>query len=510
LQITKNPAISFGTDGWRDVISDGFTFDNVRLVAQAIAQYLLGQEKGEVDVPLQCGNFPQYPLRVVVGYDTRFLSDKYAEEIACVLAGNGLSVHLVRSYCTSPMLSLAVRELKAGGGVMVTASHNPPEYNGIKFKGYYGGSALKAMSSKIESIIRRIAQTGEKPKYLDFKKALSQEKITLFDPRAIYIRKVSESLDIDSIRKVRGQVVFDPMFGASSGLTEAFLEHHRITSIRAETIRGERNPCFGGVNPEPIIKNIGALIEKVRSSDAIAGFAFDGDGDRAGAVDENGNFVDSHRLFSLILVHLCRHRGYKGKVAKTFSTTTMVDKIASSFGLEVIETPIGFRHICDLMISGDILMGGEESGGIGIKKHIPERDGVLTSLLILEMMGRTGKGLGSLVQDLLSEFGPHYYGREDVPLDGARVKKILDQLKKYLGELEIDPVMKDGFGRGKRTVTGVLDLDGYKIQFKDSSWILFRPSGTEPVLRIYAEAATPSDVKELLAQGREFTAALSR
>lgn len=496
--------LTFGTDGWRDVISDGFTFANVRIVAQAVAEYLLKQARNEVEIPLQCGARPRNPLRVAVGYDTRFLSERYAREIACVLAGNGLSVYLTASFCPSPVLSFTVRRLEAGGGVMVTASHNPPEYNGIKFKGYYGGSALPVMSSEIERIARENSRLGREPGFLPFKEAISGGKITLFDPRPDYITEISRILDVEALRKVKGRVVFDPMFGASSGLVEAFFAYHNITSVQVETIRGERNPWFGGVNPEPIRKNLDALVERVLSLEATAGFAFDGDGDRAGAVDESGNFVDSHRLFSLILVHLCRNRGWRGTVAKTFSTTMMVNKIAASCGLQVIETPVGFRHICNLMIGSDILMGGEESGGIGIKNHIPERDGVLASLLILEMMGRTGKSLSSLVADLLAEFGPHYYEREDISLDGTGTTDIRKSLKEAFGALKQSPALKEGFGKKSRPVTDVKDLDGYKILFDDSSWILFRPSGTEPVLRIYAEAPTPEEVKSLLSDGRAF------
>lgn len=502
MSITKE--LTFGTDGWRDVISDGFTFANVRIVAQAIAEYLLKQARNEVQIPLKCGERPQNPLNVVVGYDTRFLSERYAREIACVLAGNGLSVYLTSSFCPSPVLSFSVKRLRAGGGVMVTASHNPPEYNGIKFKGYYGGSALPIMSSEIERIAHENSRLGKEPKLLPFKEAVSTNKIILFDPRPDYLAEISQILDIEALKNVKGRIVFDPMFGAASGLVEAFFSRHKITSVQVNIIRGDRNPWFGGVNPEPIRRNLDALVERVRSLGATAGFAFDGDADRAGAVDENGNFVDSHRLFSLILVHLCRNRGWRGAVAKTFSTTMMVNKIAASCGLEVIETPIGFRHICNLMIGGDVLMGGEESGGIGIKNHIPERDGILTSLLVLEMMGHTGKSLGALVSDLLAEFGPHYYEREDISLDGIKTTDIREALKRAFGDLKQSPVMREGFGQNLLPVSEIKDLDGYKILFNDSSWILFRPSGTEPVLRVYAEASTPEQVKNLLSDGRAF------
>ncbi|HHY38139.1 MAG TPA: phosphoglucomutase/phosphomannomutase family protein [Clostridia bacterium] len=496
--------LTFGTDGWRDVISDGFTFANVRIVAQAIAEYLLKQARNEVQIPLECGGRPENPLSVVVGYDTRFLSERYAREIACVLAGNGLSVHLTSSFCTSPVLSFSVKMLRAGGGVMVTASHNPPEYNGIKFKGYYGGSALPVMSSEIERIARENSRLEKEPEFLPFKEAVSTNRIFLFDPRPDYLADISRILDVEALKNLKGRIVFDPMFGAASGLVEAFFSRHKITSVQVDIIRGDRNPWFGGVNPEPIRKNLDALVDRVQSSGARAGFAFDGDADRAGAVDEKGNFVDSHRLFGLILVHLCRNRGWRGAVAKTFSTTMMVNKIAASCGLEVIETPIGFRHICNLMVGGDVLIGGEESGGIGIKNHIPERDGVLTSLLVLEMMGRTGKSLSALVEDLLSEFGPHYYEREDVNIDGIKMTDVREALRRAFGALKESSAARKGFGQNSIPISDIKDLDGYKILFNDSSWILFRPSGTEPVLRVYAEASTPEEVKNLLSDGRAF------
>lgn len=462
--------ISFGTDGWRHVISDGFTFANVRRVAQAIASDLLA--KG------------QEGKTVVVGYDTRFLSHRYAQLVAEVLAGNGFYVLLTQEAAPTPAVSWAVREAGAVGGVMVTASHNPPEYNGLKFKGAYGGSALPEMTAAVEEQLRRLDEIRSLP----LEKALAQKKIEFFDPKPAYFRQLRRLVDFGVLARHRLGVVVDPMHGAARGYLKELLAD---TPLEVVEIRGEYNPGFGGVNPEPIEKNLEALRLAVTERGAAVGLATDGDADRVGAMDEKGHFVDSHRIFALLLRHLVRTRDWDGAVVKTFSTTQMIDLLAAKLGKKLHITPIGFKYICRLMLEDDILIGGEESGGIGIKHHLPERDGLLCSLLLLEMMAQSGQTLSTLVDDLLAEVGPHHYRRLD--LEVAEPKALMAKL------LHQPPPAIAG-----RQVVGQDGLDGQKLFLADGSWILFRASGTEPVVRIYAEAATGEAAEELLAAGARY------
>ncbi|MBC7346132.1 MAG: phosphoglucomutase/phosphomannomutase family protein [Clostridia bacterium] len=458
--------IRFGTDGWRHVISDGFTFTNVRRVAQAIASELLS--RGEEGRP------------VVVGFDTRFLSDRYAQLVAEVLAGNGFRVLLTQEAAPTPAVSWAVRESLAAGGVMVTASHNPPEYNGLKFKDAYGGSALPERTAAIEAKLPR----EEEAKILPLARAEAAGRIVRFDPKPAYFRQLRRLVDFDLLARQPLVLVVDPMHGAARGYLRELLGG---TAIKVVEIRGDYNPGFGGVNPEPIEKNLGALRTAVREHGALLGLATDGDADRIGAMDEKGNFVDSHRIFALLLQHLVKRRGWDGMVVKTFSTTQMIDHLAARLGKKLAITPIGFKYICRLMLEDDVLIGGEESGGIGVKYHLPERDGLLTALLLLEIVALSGQTLGELVSRLLDEVGPHYYGRVDLEVE--RPVSIAGLFRKVPREL------------AGRAVTGQDSLDGQKLFLADASWILFRASGTEPVVRIYAEAASPEAAEELLQAG---------
>lgn len=462
--------ISFGTDGWRHVISDGFTFANVRRVAQAIANDLLARG--------------QEGRTVIVGYDTRFLSHRYAQLVAEVLAGNGFLVLLTREAAPTPAVSWAVRERGAAGGVMVTASHNPPEYNGLKFKGAYGGSALPEMTAAVEDQLRRLGEIRSLP--LD--RALAAGKVELFDPKPGYFHQLRRLVDFGVFARKNITVVVDPMHGAARGYLKELLAQ---TPLKVVEIRGDYNPGFGGVNPEPIEKNLEALRKAVEDQGAAVGLATDGDADRVGAMDEKGNFVDSHRIFALLLRHLARTRGWDGAVVKTFSTTQMIDILAARLGKKLHITPIGFKHICRLMLEDDILIGGEESGGIGIKHHLPERDGILCSLLLLEIMALSGQTLSTLVDDLLAEVGPHYYRRLDV--------EVAEPVSLMAGLLN-DPPAEIG-GRRVEKQDG---LDGQKFFLADGSWILFRASGTEPVVRIYAEADSGAAAEELLAAGARY------
>ncbi len=472
-------SIKFGTDGWRAVISDTFTFSNLRLVAQAIADYV-------------CTNFPDNP-NVVVGFDTRFLSDRYAAEVAQVMAGNGIHTWLARADTPTPAVSYAIVHKQAAAGVMITASHNAPRYNGVKLKAHYGGSASPAQHKQVEQLLHTNLQNEKSPCLLDLETAVKQDLITKFDPSWAYYEHLSKLVDLDVVSSGELRVVADGMYGSGRGVIGEMLARGRT---RLLNIRHEMNPGFGGIHPEPIARNLGLLMSTIQAGHWHVGLATDGDADRIGAVDANGHFVDPHRIFALVLRYLLEKRGLKGKVVRTVSTTRMVDRIAKDHGLPLVETPVGFNHIADLMLADDVVMGGEESGGISIQGHIPEGDGVLMGLLLLEVMAEARLPLHELVEELLESYGPAQYKRTDMKLSRPVAKP--DMVSLLLNE-------------APSTIAGVAiediqTTDGVKYYLNDGSWLLIRPSGTEPVLRVYAEAPDDERVKALLHFGEEMAA----
>jgi phosphomannomutase len=463
--------IKFGTDGWRGVIAREFTFDNLSVVAQATMDYLIREglaAKG-----------------LVVGYDRRFLSRQFAERVVEVAVGNGLKVFMTNDFAPTPAVSWAVRHLGAGGGVMITASHNPPIYNGFKIKEAFGGSARPSTTKVVEEIV--VANRANNRPVLEtpFAEALAQGQVELFDSKTPYYGQLARYVDLDLIRKADIPVAADPMFGAGSGCLSELLPG--VMEIHAS-----ENPSFGGQSPEPTEEHLAELSALVRSGAYRVGLALDGDADRIGAVDETGEFFSSHRIFTVILRHLYERKGLRGGVVKTVSTTRMIDLLCDRYGLELYETPVGFKHICELMLDHDILMGGEESGGLGVKGHIPERDGILLGLLLLEAMAMTGKGLRQLLNETMDEIGYFYYQRHDLPIDNHSKERLIWRLK------------EGGITRfGSKDVARENFRDGFKFIFGDGSWLLIRPSGTEPVLRLYSEANDPAVVDELLKAGRE-------
>jgi alpha-D-glucose phosphate-specific phosphoglucomutase len=471
--------IKFGTDGWRAVISDTFTFANLRLVAQAIADYVLEEVEG--------------PAEAVIGFDTRFLSDRYAVEVARVLAGNGLIAHLTRSDAPTPAISYAVLHKKAAAGVMITASHNAPRYNGLKLKAGFGGAALPEQAERVEAYLARNQERARWPNVLDYQTALDNERIQRFDPAWAYYEHLGRMIDLDLISASELRVVSDPMYGSGRKCIADILSR---TRCRVVEIRGEMNPGFGGIHPEPIARYLSALGAAMQAHHADVGLATDGDGDRIGAMDALGNFVDPHHIFALTLKHLVEVRGWTGTVVKTVSTTRMVDRLASRFGLPVVETPVGFNHIADCILNDDVLIGGEESGGLSIKGHIPEGDGVMMGLLLLEIIAAAEAPLHELVDRLQAEVGPTCYARRDIPLRTPVTKrKMVDRL---VGEAPA--------ALGGERVADVTVLDGAKYVLADDSWLLIRPSGTEPVLRVYAEARDDGMVDTLLSYGEQLAA----
>lgn len=471
--------IRFGTDGWRAVISETFTFSNLRLVAQAIADYILEENHSEPTV--------------VIGFDTRFLSDRYAAEVARVMAANNIRTWLARADTPTPAVSYAVVNKGATAGVMITASHNAPRYNGIKMKASYGGSASSTQNRRVEHHIERNLASAHGPNLMSMDTALAENRITKFDPAWAYYEHLSTLVDLDCISSAELRVVADGMYGAGRGVIGEVLARGRT---KIHNIRHEMNPGFGGIHPEPIAKHLGLLMSTIQAGHWGVGLATDGDADRIGAVDALGNFVDPHRIFALVLRYLLEERDLRGRVVRTVSTTRMVDRLAARHGVELLETPVGFNHIADEMLKDDVLMGGEESGGMSIHGHIPEGDGILMGLLLLEVIAASGVPLHELVDDLLADVGPAQYARTDLKLTRPVAKKAMVNMLVNAAPNDIDAV----------AIEDVQTTDGVKYYLEDGSWLLIRPSGTEPVLRVYAEAPSDERVKALLAFGHEMAA----
>ena len=468
--------IQFGTDGWRAVIADTFTFANVRLLAQAVADSVHRQHQGS--------GLPE----VVVGFDTRFLSDRFAIDVARVLAANGIVAWLTRTDAPTPAISYNVKAKGADAGIVITASHNPPRYNGFKLKAAYGGSATAEQCKRVEEDLARIQAEGREPKTIEYEQGMAGGLIRRFDPAWTYYEHLGTLVDLDRISEGELNIVADAMWGAGRG---AFTSLFARSRSRVSEIRGALNPGFGGIHPEPILQHLNDLVAAVQREQADVGLATDGDADRIGAIDALGNFVDPHHIFALVLRHLVEARGQRGDVVKTVSTTFMIDTLAAKYGLKVRETPVGFNYIADLMMHSDVLIGGEESGGISIRGHIPEGDGILMGLLLLEVMAYNKAPLHEIIADLQKNFGPAHYARIDTHLTQQKPKKQVVQMI-----VDSAPATIAG-----ETVQRVDTLDGVKFYMADSSWLLIRPSGTEPVLRVYAEARTPDAVKAMLEVG---------
>lgn len=467
--MVENP-VHFGTDGWRAIIADTFTFENVEACAQASAEHFA--ETYGLSKP------------IIVGYDTRFLSDEFALRVARVLAGNGFTVQLASRPAPTPALSYRIIEVEACGGVVVTSSHNPFRWNGIKVKPHYGGSANPEFVAAIEERVPSILAGSDRLKMAP----TESERITRFDPVPGYLKALAGQVDIERIKAAGLRVAVDPMYGAGAGLFGELLRGGKTTVTE---IHGERNPAFPGIRaPEPIESNLGEFMELMATGRYDIGIANDGDADRLGLVDEKGVYVDQLRTFALLVNYLLGERGLRGPVVKSVTTTNMAKLLTDHYGVECYETPVGFKHIGPLMMDKDALIGGEESGGYGFRGHLPERDGILAGLYLLDYAAATGKPASELLERVFAITGPHFYERLDFDLEpgsNERVKAILDAAT---------PAEIAG-----RKVLRSDRADGWRF-FIDEGWLLFRLSGTEPLLRIYTEVTSGALVKPLLEAGK--------
>ncbi|MCM8783470.1 MAG: phosphoglucomutase/phosphomannomutase family protein [Candidatus Omnitrophica bacterium] len=468
--------IKFGTDGWRAVISDDFTFENVVLVSQAIADYFnkraqLSQRK---DAP-----------EIVVGYDTRFLSESYAQMVAEVLSGNGIKVYLINKPSPTPMVCFFIKKHKLSGGIIITASHNPPQYNGIKIKMDYAGPAEPEVTKEIESFIGQ-----SKIRRINQKEAIEKKLLELIDPSQEYVKFLRSYLNLSLLRRRSYRILVDVMYGTGDDFIPRILKG---TKCKVTLLHQERNPLFGGINPEPIPKNMKEVVEKMKKGKFDLAIVNDGDADRVSCVRPDGRIINAGGVLALIILHLLEDRKWLGGVVKTISNTTLINKIAQKYNLKLYETAVGFKYVAKIMREEDILAGGEESGGIGVKHYLPERDGMLTGLLILEMMAYRRKSIIEIMNDIDREFGKFYYVREDIHYPQELKNKLFLVLK----EKPFENIL------GKK-VLEVKDFDGIKFISADESWLLFRLSGTEPILRIYAEAHTQKRADMLLKFGKEF------
>ncbi len=472
-----NPKIKFGTDGWRGLIARDFTFETVSLAARGVAETMKKEAAGK--------------KAIIVGYDRRFLSRAFAETVAIVYADEGYEVLIPEIHIPTPALSFAAKfEPNVVGATIITASHNPPAWNGFKFKETFGGSARPTLTEKFERKISELAANHSAPDPALFSQYVKKGKIRSFDPMPKYVKALLGQVDLETIRNAKLQIGLDVMYGAAGGHFPKILKD---LGVSVDTLHNDENPGFNGTPPEPIGKNLVELCKRVHEKRYACGLATDGDADRLGAVDEEGNAFTTQQILSTVYWHMIRGRKKYWSIARSVSTTRMVDLIAKRAGRNAYETPVGFKFIAEKMVAGEAQIGGEESGGIGIIDHIPERDGLLTGLLLLEMIGRYGKGLKAIYDDLCNEERPYYFTRLDLHLTSEQMNSSLKRLK------ENPP--KDWNGRALETL---LTIDGYKFYLNDGSWILIRPSGTEPIFRLYAEAESVSASEKLVATAREF------
>ncbi len=456
--------IKFGTDGWRGLIARDFTFDNIRLVALATAKFVKKASKKP---------------KVVIGYDTRFLSRQFAEEAAMILAWQGVTVNLTETISSTPQVSYHTKQKRCDFGIVITASHNPAEYNGFKVKANFGGPATPEHIAQIEKELKKIFARPPKFTHKSLDVYLNLKKIRYFDAQESYLRNIKKKIDINAINKAGIKVLYDPMFGAGINTIKKLLP-------KADEIHSIHNPGFGDIDhPEPIKECLTEAIRIMKKGEYDICLATDGDADRLGVIDAKGNFINPHRVFMILLKYIYEYKKKRGAVAKTVSLTSMVNQFCKKHDIKLYETPVGFKHIAKLMNQEKIIIGGEESGGLGTIMHIPERDGIFNGMLLLEIMAVRKMSIKELSDELDEEFGLHRFLRRDVRVTEQAKKQILNACKRKPKKI------------GRFNVKKIETKDGFKF-FVDGGWLLIRASGTEPLLRFYAEANSIRKVNELI------------
>lgn len=466
--------IKFGTDGWRAVISDAFTFENVKKVAQAMADYIISQK----DV------LGEREFKIAVGYDTRFLSYKYAEITACITAANGIQTILADRPSPTPSVSFAIKDKNLIGGIVITASHNPARYNGMKYKAYYSGSADLGITKKIEGLLG-VNDVRIRPlKELKAEGVVSVENII---PR--HLGFIKKYVNLKLIKNSNLKVLVDPMYGVGNGHIKNLLKGGKV---KVDTIHEEANPGFGGINPEPIMPNLKELVERTKKGRYSVGLATDGDADRLGVALPSEKLLTGHKVMTLLLLHLVEDKKMRGDVVQTICGTALIEKICRKYGLNMHETHVGFKYICEKMQKEDVLIGGEETGGVAFRGYIPERDGILSGLLILEMMAMRRKRLVDIIKSIEKEYGTYEYRRLDMRVPDEKKDGLMDYLKR-------NPIKKVL----NNDVVEIKDYDGHKFICKDRSWLMLRLSGTEPIVRIYSEAPDEKTAFKYLEFGKQ-------
>ena len=466
--------IKFGTDGWRAIIAEDFTFENVRIVSQAIADHF----KKETNATL------------AIGYDWRFLSKEYAEAVAEVLTANGIKALLSDKAVPTPLVSFTIKNKKLSGGVVITASHNPPTYNGVKIKASYASSADESITKSVESFIGK-----NKVKNISIKEGIKSGDLEMIDMKPAYMKFISSYIDMKVLKNAKLNILVDCMHGVGDGYIRELLKD---TNIKVTQMRAGRDPLFGGVAPEPIPKNLDVVFKEMKNTDFDIAIVNDGDADRLSAVMPGGEYINAGQIMALLLLHFIEDKKWSGEVVTTVTNTTLIERIAKKYKLKLHETPVGFKYICRLMLDRDILIGGEESGGIGVKNYIPERDGTLLGILLIEMMAHRKKGILKIMRDAEAEFGKFFYARIDMHFPDDKKKLLMEFLKKNpLKEILKKPV--------KETKS----YDGYKFILEDDSWLIMRLSGTEPILRIYAEAPSKLLAQKYLEFGKKIALNIS-
>ena len=468
--------IKFGTSGWRGIISEDFTFDNVRLLSQAVANYLKRIKKAK--------------RGIIVAYDTRFLSKDFASEAAKVLSSNNIDVYLSKGPTPTPVVAYNIIDKKTAGAIIISASHNPPEYNGFKFSSEYGGPSLKEVTDKVEKEVRNLNLRDIK---LDERKA--KKRIELFNPAPPYLRQLEKVLDLKLMKRARMKIAIDCMNGIISGYLDKILAKLKY---EIDVINCEEDPFFNGRNPDPLPENLKELIKKVKKEEFDLGLTVDGDSDRFGIIDNRGSFIIPNQIIGLVFYYLVKTRKRRPIVARSISTTHLVDEIAKDHGIEVEETPIGFKHIGKLLITGDYIFGAEESGGLSIGGHVPEKDGILADLLVVEAISYFKKSIKEILDGIYKKYGRFYNKRINIEIDKPKGIKFMERISKNPPERII----------GLKVVE-INQLDGCKFILENGDWLMFRMSGTEPVMRCYFESRSKKGFSNLMNEAKRMINSIS-